>query len=377
LSGNTNPANITIDNDKTVTATFTLVSRTYVPDDNFEQALIDLGYDDVLDDYVDTNNINSITNLIIANKNIADLIGIEDFISLQNLACFNNQITSIQVPNSLIAINIQDNLLTHLDLSANLNLLVVKCGNNNISNLQLPTSNTLTTIECEENQLTHIDVSGYPNLEILNIYNNNISSINIVNCTNLEELDAGYNPLSSLDISNNTALTYFNISNTSIGVLDLSNHTNIVEFACNNAQMTDLNIRNGNNTAISDFDANNNPNLTCIFVDNATYSTTSWTNIGTASHFVETQAQCDALSIDNETLTQDIDIYPNPTANTIHIDSSENVNIKKVSIYNVEGKLLWTQNNAANISIQEYEAAVYFIKIETDNGVMTKQIIKQ
>ena len=25
---------------------------TYVPDDNFEQALIDLGYDDVLDDYV-------------------------------------------------------------------------------------------------------------------------------------------------------------------------------------------------------------------------------------------------------------------------------------------------------------------------------------
>jgi hypothetical protein len=30
---------------------------TYVPDDNFEQALIDYGYDDVLDDYVLTSNI--------------------------------------------------------------------------------------------------------------------------------------------------------------------------------------------------------------------------------------------------------------------------------------------------------------------------------
>ena len=36
---------------------------TYVPDDNFEQALIYLGYDDILDDYVLTSNISNITNL--------------------------------------------------------------------------------------------------------------------------------------------------------------------------------------------------------------------------------------------------------------------------------------------------------------------------
>ena len=38
--------------------------QTYVPDDNFEQALIDLGYDTgVLDDYVPTANINTVTTL--------------------------------------------------------------------------------------------------------------------------------------------------------------------------------------------------------------------------------------------------------------------------------------------------------------------------
>jgi hypothetical protein len=36
---------------------------TYVPDDNFEQALIDLGYDTALDDFVLTENISGVTLL--------------------------------------------------------------------------------------------------------------------------------------------------------------------------------------------------------------------------------------------------------------------------------------------------------------------------
>ena len=52
---------------------------TYVPDDNFEQRLIDLGFDDVLDDYVLTENINSVEDLYINNSNISNLTGIEDF----------------------------------------------------------------------------------------------------------------------------------------------------------------------------------------------------------------------------------------------------------------------------------------------------------
>ncbi len=44
-------------------ATFGFGQTTYVPDDNFEQALIDLGYDDVLNDSVLTANISSVTSL--------------------------------------------------------------------------------------------------------------------------------------------------------------------------------------------------------------------------------------------------------------------------------------------------------------------------
>ena len=68
--------------------------NTYIPDDNFEQALINLGYDSgPIDDYVPTSNINSITDLNIFNKNISDLTGIEDFTSLKVLDCGSNNLT--------------------------------------------------------------------------------------------------------------------------------------------------------------------------------------------------------------------------------------------------------------------------------------------
>ena len=41
-----------------------LAQNTYVPDNNFDQALIDLGYDDVLDDSVLTANISGSRPLI-------------------------------------------------------------------------------------------------------------------------------------------------------------------------------------------------------------------------------------------------------------------------------------------------------------------------
>ena len=72
--------------------------NTYVPDDNFEQALIDLGYDSgPLDDYVPTANINTVTNLNVYNKNIDELTGIEDFVALTNLSCGVNNLSNLNI----------------------------------------------------------------------------------------------------------------------------------------------------------------------------------------------------------------------------------------------------------------------------------------
>ena len=82
-----------------------VVEKTYVPDDNFEQALIDLGYDDALDDSVLTANISSVTTLNVSNDSISDLTGIENFTALTTLYCGGNALDSLDV-SSNTAINI-------------------------------------------------------------------------------------------------------------------------------------------------------------------------------------------------------------------------------------------------------------------------------
>ena len=78
-----------------ITCSFVFAQNTYVPDDKFEQALIDLGYDTTLDDSVLTANISGVTELDVSNKEISDLTGIEAFAALTQLECWNNQLTSL------------------------------------------------------------------------------------------------------------------------------------------------------------------------------------------------------------------------------------------------------------------------------------------
>lgn len=90
----------------------------YVPDDNFEKALIKLGYDTTLDDYVSYNKICGVSDLNLNNKKIADLTGIDGFTSLETLYCMNNKLSSIAVRKNafLHALFVQGNKLEVLDV---------------------------------------------------------------------------------------------------------------------------------------------------------------------------------------------------------------------------------------------------------------------
>ena len=80
-----------------LTSSFVFTQHTYVPDDKFEQALIDLGYDTVLDDSVLTANISGVDTLDVYGEEISDLTGIEAFIALTRLKSYNNKLTSLDV----------------------------------------------------------------------------------------------------------------------------------------------------------------------------------------------------------------------------------------------------------------------------------------
>lgn len=70
------------------------------------------------------------------------------------------------------------------------------------------------------------------------------------------------------------------------------------------------------------------------------------------------------------------EIYPNPAENHLNISTTENIN--EVNIFNIIGvKVYSEQNFKETIDLSNFNSGVYFIKINTDKGEITKRFIKQ
>ncbi len=317
--------------------------QTYVPDDNFEQTLIDLGYDSgALDDYVPTNNIKVATHLNVKNKNIADLTGIDDFDALILLECSNNTLTS-------------------LDLAGNMNLETLYCEYNQLTRLEFFNNTNLIKVYCNNNQLTQLNYLYYSQ--------------------NLKELDCSYNSLNYIEIFNNANLEKLYIIDNQFTSFDISNNTALIEFECNDNLLTSLDVRNSNNTNITVFRTHNNPNLTCIFVDDVAYSTNNWANstwfhTDATSTFVADEAECTSLTVDDYTFNG-FKILSNPISENIKITIQEEANYTLTSI---NGKILRKGKLAiGNNTIPVFTIAkgIYFLKVSnTVRSSVTKLIIK-
>lgn len=294
---------------------FGFSQNTVIPDPNFEQALIDLSIDTntTIDGQVPTANISSLTSLDVSSKNITDLTGIADFTALTSLICSINQLTS-------------------LDLSNNTALIFLNCYNNQITSLDVSNNTALSTLNCQDNQLT------------------------------------------TLDVSNNTALASFYCYKNQLTSLDVTTNTDLTNLQCQDNQLTSLDVRNTNNTAFTYLLAYNNPNLTCILVDDADWSTTNWTNIDTTSTFVNNEAGCTALSLDDNTLELEVSVYPNPTNGKLFIKGNESP--VAVSIYNVLGKEVISTKNTKNIDVKALPSGVYIIRISDGVRQTNRKFIK-
>jgi len=133
-------------------------------------------------------------------------------------------------------------------------------------------------------------------------------------------------------------------------------------------------VRNGNNFIIDGFDTTANPNLTCIYVYDTDYSNANWTNIDPASTFVENEAECEALSIEDNTLELDVFIYPNPTDDYLFIEGNKNP--VSISIYNLLGAEVIATSAAHKINVSELSKGIYIIKISDGIGQTDKKFIK-
>lgn len=136
---------------------------TQIPDQNFEQKLIDLGIDtDGLNGKITSSDVSSITDLDLSNSNIKDLTGIEIFTALKNLNCSNNQLTSLDLSknNKLEILYITGNPLVYLNLrnGNNKNLIIASGTGKKTINTPATTFLGLTSLGCIK-----VDDAAYSN----------------------------------------------------------------------------------------------------------------------------------------------------------------------------------------------------------------------
>ncbi len=227
-----------------------IAQNVYIPDANFKAYLVartDINTNN--DTEIQLNEASAYNgDILCINLNITDLTGIETFTALTILNCASNQLT----------------------------------------NLNLTQNTGLTWLSCRNNQLTNLDVSNCIALEYIDCSSNQLAGFDVRNCIALEQLRCFHNELTSLDCSQNTVISILN---------------------CRWNLLSCLNIKNGNNNNLVSIGPKDNPLLTCIQVDDATYSTENWTSIDPQMYFSENcdyPSDCFTANIDELTTSKNL-----------------------------------------------------------------------
>ncbi|PHS63954.1 MAG: hypothetical protein COB12_08830 [Flavobacterium sp.] len=403
----------------TTVSTFTFAQTTLIPDSNFEQALIDLGIDSdgVINGEVLTADVEDVLSLEVQENSISDLTGIEDFSSLQDLYCFGNQLTNLNISqNSVLALlwcyenqlttlnvtqntlltelNIRSNQFSSLDVTQNSFLTYLNISSNQFNTLDVTQNLLLTTLVVTYNQFSSLDVTHNTSLTTLRLTSNQFASIDISQNINLTWLTASINQFASIDLSQNLALVSLSIIEnqlTSIDVsenaelqglvcdnnlitnIDLSQNTLLQTVRCEGNQLTSLNIKNGNSNGIISFHTINNPNLDCIQVDADVVDNipANWDYDAGVSF----SNDCEYLGVNDNELSE-ISIYPNPTNDKLFAAIGDTDTIQSLQLFSVTGKLL-LDSNLTEIDVSNLPTGMYLLKIQTDKGLSVKKVIKK
>lgn len=300
--------------------------------------------------------------------NISDLSGIEAFATITGLNCQGNQLNSMDLSDNvaLQALNCSNNQLNNLDLSQNSDLIYLACTNNQLTELNLSTNTSLVYLEADNNQMTALNLSQNVALEELSCSGNQITTIDISSSPLLTYLECSDNNLSILNLSANTALSELICTNNEIMYLDLSTHSQLEYVIVADNALVLLNVANGNNTGILEFDATNNPVLTCIQVDNVAYSNINWTDVDASASFSE-DCEYDMSIVEGDLSENVMAVYPNPSNYMVYIKL---FNQDEVKVINLLGEVVFTKSMHAGVNsmdVSGFANGLYFL-IDSKGG---------
>ena len=398
--------------------TFSNAQIVDIPDTNFKNALVNTlcvaseyqgdpftSVDFNNDGEIQVSEAETIVHLQVSLQNISSLEGIEAFTSLKSLACGANQLSVLDMSSNTLLeyLSCGSNEINLLNVTQNLNLIELHCSVNNLQTIDVTQNTNLIKFYCGLNLLENIDLSQNLLLEDFLAFNNQISSINLNNNINLRScvlefnnlvsIDFSYNidlsllilfnnNLTHLDLSNNLELNQLGCDNNPLtGTLDLSQNENLFGLSCTNTLISSLNLRNGDNINLTRMWAQDNPNLTCIQVDDINFANSQDCDLNGSSGWCKDETviyseDCN-LGIE-DVLQKQISLYPNPAKDVLYLYNESISEISTIKVYDILGEQVLQKNNPINqIDISNLATGLLFVQIETDKGLVIKKIIKQ
>lgn len=344
----------------------------------------------------DNSNLSSISSVIgtvfISGQLIIDNSGLSNLSGLENLQMGvgffspnegvilknNNNLTSLNGLNTNLAylggIELDNNpILSDITLLSNFSsggFLRFK-NSPSISNL-----NSLSPVNsCRE--IVVEGTNGFTNLSGLENLNcdSNVHILNS-NLTDISQLGLS-DYLFSVRIEGNQSINNLTVFSS----LEIMDALNPVTFSIiNNNQLTNLDGFENLHTLDGFFTIEDNDLLNNFCAFNTLFTTGTFSGTYNVNNNAYNPSQSQIADNSNCSLSiEDFDmssvkIYPNPTTDFINIQS--NFDINSVEIYSLHGQKVLLVENKKRIDISSLSEGIYFLKLKTVKGEITKKVVK-
>lgn len=345
-----------------------------IPDANFKAYLVgNTSINTNADTEIQCSEAMAFTGTInCVNMSISDLTGIEAFENILSLQCNNNQLTNLDVSSNidLTSLECGNNSLTNLDVSNNINLAYFYCNNNQLTSIDVTNNPALNYLHCYGNQLTSLNLNNNPALINLNADNNSITSLDITNCPNIEQIQVQYNDLSSFTKGTHNDLITFYASYNSFTSIDLSNLPLLYTASVQNASLTSVNVQNLPNLGylyltgnqLTNIDLSTCPNLESFYGNSNEFTALDFSNHMYLDELIVNNNLLTSLNFANgnnsNVGTNYFKANGNPNLNCITVDD---VTYSNSNWTNIDSWVSFSENCSGGLAVNQLSGSTFDI----------------
>ena len=103
-------------------------------------------------------------------------------------------------------------------------------------------------------------------------------------------------------------------------------------------------------------------------------STVTPANVASFSSLIIKWVASGTTAVQETAVTNDIQIFPNPTKNVFHVRGD---NISDIEILNLAGALVFKNNSTTRIDMTNFKNGIYLVRIKQGNATVVKKLVKE